>query len=51
MYHSSSISFVFLQLLQNPLFGPAFDESPTVMALEGVQNKAEIGDNYGNSVA
>jgi len=45
------IFFVFFLLLQNPLFGPAFDESTTVMALEGVQNKAERWDNCENSVA
>jgi hypothetical protein len=30
--------------------GPAFDEGATVMALEGVQKKVEIGDNCENSV-
>ena len=30
--------------------GPVIDESATVMALEGVQKKVEVGDNCENSV-
>ena len=45
--HFLLFSFTFLKILS---LGSAFDKSATVMALEGVQKKAEVVDNCENCV-